>query len=1034
MNLPRIGLRHRVSVLAFTLALLGLGLYNLSTMPRREDPEVTLRGALVVTEWPGASASRVEALITDPLEAAIGEIADIEKFKSRSYAGLSVMEVIGLDHVVDSDQFRDKIRAKIRGVQDKLPNGVRPPVVDDEFGDVFEIHLALYQVPPDGSTSIARPYTPRELEGFAEQITDELRLLESVALAKTWGLQGERIFVEVDSADWAKLEIGTAELKQAFQARNIVIPGGEIHTNRTRNSVAPTGVFTRLADIEGLVIERRPGEPPVRLVDLPLKVDRRYAEPARALTRYSDLERRHAPSLVIGISMKSGQNVIALGKRVEEVLADLKATRLPPDIRLTRVNDLPRQVETRISEFRWNLAQGVVLVLAIALLATGWRAALVMASALPLSMLGSLAVVRYFGVELEQFAIASLIIAIGLVVDNAIVVSDNTIRLMRDGRPLREACIEGANRLALPLLAATATTIFAFLPMATIEGDVGEYTASLPIVVTATLITSYLSALLVTPVLCLWLLKPPENAENGPRRTLPAKIYDAAMEWALDHKLVVSGLAVLAFAGSLTLIPVVGTQFFPNGARDQFFVKIYLPEGASITRTSELARQIESEILSLGKIDRDGQTVIRLANVSSYIGSGGPRLMLTQEPERDVPSYALLVVNTTDPDLTPGYARDLRARLSDQAGARIAVSQFVLGPPVENPISFRLSGPDHRLLRDTARQMLAVFKRTPGVQDANTDWGAIAHQVDIKVDSDAAAAAGVSNADIADSTQALLSGLPLGYFREGSRRVPIMFRTVRERRQSVADLTDIFVGGRNGKVPLASIARLEPSWQLPVIARRDQVPTVNVGSQAQEGYLANSVAASMRPALQKIVADLPAGYRLVQGGVHEETVKSSQQIGSALLIAGILIALTLIAQYGQLRNPLIILLCAPFALIGVLIGLLVTGWALGFMAMLGVLALLGIVINNAIILIDFIEERRAAGQAVREAVIESGRARIRPVLLTTFTTIGGLLPLSLFGGPLWAPMTNGMIFGLLFATPITLVLVPVMYAALARPE
>ena len=359
--------------------------------------------------------------------------------------------------------------------------------------------------------------------------------------------------------------------------------------------------------------------------------------------------------------------------------------------------------------------------------------------------------------------------------------------------------------------------------------------------------------------------------------------------------------------------------------------------------------------------------------------------------------------------------------------ARITVDKFVLGPPIKDPVAFRVSGPDSKVLRNVADQIVRIFKSTPGTSSVYSNWGTTGYQVDVEINSDAANLAGVTNADVAVTLRSLLSGAPLTTFREGDHLVPVVFRTLREKREDLGDLSGIYVNGSDGKVPLEAVAKVTPGWKPAVIARRNRIPTVTIGARVDEGLLANDVAAQIKPKIEALLATLPPGYQLEQGGEHEETIKALTQVVRAVFIAIVLIMLVLTVQYNQLLKPQIILFAVPMALIGVLVGLLITGWAMGFMAMLGALALSGIVINNAIILIDFIEARIADGVALRDAVVQAGRMRMRPILLTTVTTIGGLLPLSLFGGPLWAPMTNGMIFGLAFATLLTLVVVPVLY-------
>ena len=1030
MNLPRFALTHRSIILAFIVMFLVTGSLNFANMPRREDPEITIRDALIVTAWPGASATRVEELITDPIEDVIVEIAEVETVTSKSMTGLSIIQVAATDAVSDTDQVWDDVRAKVESIRDSLPDSSAPPFVNSDFGDVFEIVFALHPTPLEGAAEYN--YSPRELEKLAQRIEAELELVDSVARVDFWGDQPERIYVEFDSSEWARLDITAAELGQLFEARNIVFPGGELDTEDARYAISPTGEFTSLDQIKGLVVGRVDGRLPVQLGDLPVTIERRYEEPARTLTQVTTPGVSHQSAIVIGVSMKSGRNVAQMNAAVDKAIGNLRASVIPPDLALTRVNDLPRQVDTRIVDFQLNLVQGMFIVLAVVLLAMGWRPALIMATAVPLSMTSAFAVVRHFGIELEQFSIASLVIALGMVVDNAIVVSDNAARLIRQGVARVEAAIQGAQDLAVPILTSTLTTMAAFLPMLTLVGDSGEYVASLPIVVATTLAASFFVAMLVTPIMCAWLLQPDENEARDDSRTARLlEHYDAAIRWCLERPGKVSATAGVVFLLTLLLLPMVGSQFFPPGSRDQFFVKVWLPEGSSISATTDVTRRVEAILREESPIP-GVENSQRLANAVSFIGSGGPRLMLTQEPEFPYPYFAMILVNTTDEDHTESYAQAIRERVSEFVDARITVDQFMLGPPIRNPVAFRLSGPDRDVISAQAQEMVRLFKQTTGTVRPYSNWGAPANQVEIAIDSYAANLAGVTNADIAFTTSAMLSGARLTTYREGDHLIPVMLRTTREKRQNLGNLADIFVSGQFGKVPLNSIANVIPSWEPSVIARRNGMPTVTVGARIEPGLLANAVSGQIRPKLDAMLATLPAGYFIEVDGELEETAKAQGMVVIAVIISVILMFLVLTTQYNSLLKPVIILAAVPLALIGVIFGLLITGWAMGFMAMLGILALGGIVINNAIILIDFIETNVAAGQDLKSAVAMAGQARMRPILLTTLTTIGGLLPLSLFGGALFAPMTNGMIFGLMVSTGLTLLVIPSLYVLMVQ--
>ena len=484
-------------------------------------------------------------------------------------------------------------------------------------------------------------------------------------------------------------------------------------------------------------------------------------------------------------------------------------------------------------------------------------------------------------------------------------------------------------------------------------------------------------------------------------------------------------VAGLAFLASLTILPIIGSQFFPSGERDQFFVKIWLPENAPIAKTSEVVREVEAKLLELSPHPISG--VERLKEAVTFVGSGGPRLMLTQAPDYNYPYYALILINTTDGAFTAGYAEDIRKEVQDHMLARVSVKEFMLGPPINNPIELRVSGPDHETLARIGDKMVRAFKETPGTVRPFDNWGAPAGHVSIDIDTHAANLAGVTNAEIALTTRMILSGAELSQFREQDHLVPIIMRTLREERRDITDLSDIYVGGREGKVPLNSIATVKVNSHPAVIARRNGIPTITIASDIKTGLLSNSVVSDVREKIDPILDELTGAYFIEEGGELEETVKTQNQVIRAVFLSIIIMILVLTVQYNSLLKPAVILFAIPMGMIGVLFGLLITGWAMGFMAMLGLLSLGGIVINNAIILVDFIEGNIASGQSLKTSVANAGRARMQPILLTSLTTIGGLLPLSLFGGPLWAPMTNGMIFGLIISTVLTLFVIPSLY-------
>ena len=1063
MNLTRFAIRNKVFVLCVVGAMFLAGIVQFLTMSRREDPELNIRTAVVVTRWPGATARKIEDLVTDPIETAIKRMDGVDEIRSDSRNGQSIVYV-DIDEATPGHrvvQAWDDLRVKVEEAERSLPDGCQKPHVNSDFGDVYDVVFALYQgLLPDGAQP-ERRYTYRELEVFAERVQDELKNLIEVGRVELFGVQDERIWLEVDEAEWGQLALTTDRLRNILESRNIVASGGQVDTESARYNVKPTGEFTSVDEIREVVVGFVDDEIPVRLRDLPIEVVRGYEDPKgpHALFATPDVETDRC--LLVGVSLKSGQNIVKMGEAVAASVARLEASVLPPDLRVERINDLPVQVDNLVKDFVNNLVQAILLVLVVAFLMMGWRPAVIMAAAIPLCMIASILVVSLMGIELEQFSIASLIIALGMLVDNAIVVSDNVLREMKgrgaqDRGGKEQAAIAGAWGLATPILTSTLTTVSAFLPMLTIIGNTGEYVRSLPVVVSVTLLTSYFVAMLVTPIMCTWILRVDDESKprvgivgrilglfvrerkaasatstaasgDGPRGF--GKVYDGAIRWCLGHRAIVLIAALGMVVASLRLVPLIGSEFFPGGVRDQVWIHVWLPEGSSIEHTAAKAGEVIDVARRTSRTTVGGAEVERLKSAAAFVGMGGPRLNLVSSPEQELPNYALVLLNSTDAALSVDWAEEIRAGVQGIVGTRIDVRPFKLGPYIENPVEFRISGDDHAVLREKAEQILAALRETPGTTNPFHDWYNDGYVAEIQIDSERANLARVTNLSVAETMDALISGGYLTTFREGDHTVPVMLRIRGEERSTVLeDLSNVYVDGYGEKVPLEAVARIESTWEPACIARLDTIRTISAGCQTLPGHLPNSVAAAAKPRIEEICADLPSTYVLEEGGELEQTAESSAKIAGAFQISGVLILLVLIAQYNSVVKPLVVLATVPLALVGALLGLFSTGWALGFMPSLGIVSLAGVVINNAIILIDFIEAYLEEGRPVDDAIADAGRLRMQPILLTTLTTVGGLLPLALLAGPMWAGMAWAMIFGLVLSTGLTLLVIPTLYA------
>ncbi|MEM6506090.1 MAG: efflux RND transporter permease subunit [Planctomycetota bacterium] len=1028
MNLPKFAITHKPITLVLAVIVLITGVMTFLSMPRRENPRITIRAAVIETHWPGASAQRMEELVTELIEDSVVKIEEIDTVESMSRTGYSRIDITLLDSVTADtlDQSFDLVRDKVDAIRGQLPDGCGSPFVNSDFGDTSAVCLVIH---PKG-TGREEPYSYRELELVADDLEAELKRLDSVASVQIFGVPDETITLAVDAAEWSKLGISKDDLAAAIDQRNIANSGAVIVTDERRFPVRPTGELFTTDEIGGVPINTVDGERQVTIRDLPFEITRGPEDPRTNGVRFSSPNSRSDRAVLLGITMKEGENIVEMGAKIEQIVRQFSETSLPDDLEITRVNDLPRQVDDLIADFVESLWQAIVIVLGVALVMMGWRPALVMATAIPLCMISALAIVPHLGVELEQFAIASLIIVLGMVVDNAIVVTDNAQRLMNEGMDREDASIEGANGLARSVLSSTLTTVAAFLPMLTIPGATGEYMRSLPIVVSATLLSSYLVAMTVTPMMCSWILRP--KKEKAGKTSRVGEIYTKLIHRCVSYRIITLSAACLAVVMSLGLMPVVGTAFFPGGVRDQFFVHITAPVGTSLEQTEALASQVEEAILRTSKQGPGGPDEERLVSATTFVGMGGPRMILSLDPEHSVPHYAMVLVNTSDANLSRDWVDQLREEVASIPGARIDVRPYMTGPPVDNPVEFRFYGRDLDVMRDVGSQMLAEFDLTPGAVMPFDDWGEMINTIDLEIDPDRAYLAGVTSRSVSEELDLLYGGGHLTTLREGDHLVDIKLRLTERERKSVDSLDQASISSVSGTVPLTSVSKIDSGFEYGAIGRYNRERCYTVGSQADSGFLANNITTDLYERLTPMVEQLPQGYTLEIGGEAEESQEAQQNVSKAFMISVILIFLVLLVQYNSYSKPFVVLTAFPLALIGAMFGLFLSGWPLGFMPLLGIVALGGTVINNAIVLIDFIESTVADGVELREAVARAGLVRMKPILLTTLTTVGGLLPLALFGGPMWAGMSWAMIGGLSLSTALTLLVIPTLYVLFAE--
>ncbi|MDA8016760.1 MAG: efflux RND transporter permease subunit [Thermoanaerobaculia bacterium] len=1026
MNLTRAAIEKDRVTVVLLLVLLATGVQSFLTLPQSEDPGFVVRTAVVQTFFPGGSPERVEQLVTDPIEEAIQEIPELDAVRSTSKTGVSLIFVDIREEYADMRPIWDSLRRKVERVRGELPDGVMGPIVDDEFGDVFGIVLTLTG---DG-------FTDREVEDVALEVRDELLLLPDVAKVDLFGTQEERIFVEFNNARLAEVGLSALQLQGMLEARNILISGGSVSTRFERIVLEPSGNFESIEDLRRTVIQVPSTGQLLFLEDL-ASVWRGTIDPPQALARGTG-----GSCVVLAVSMREGGNIVELGTQVEPLLERLRVF-YPVGIDFDVVQFAPRTVADLVDGFVDNLFQAIAIVTLVMLVSLGPRTGLVVATLIPMAMLGTLLMMTVFDIGLDQMSIASLIIALGMLVDNAIVMSEAILVRMEQGEEPVAAAVGAANELRIPLLTSSLTTAAAFLPIYLAESAVGEYTAPLFKVVTLTLLCSWLLSLTMIPLLCARALRVKKRGDRPSMMARLAGSYRTALAFCLRRRGLFLGAVVAVFVVAMLGFSRVPNLFFPPNDRTTFTADLKLPVGSPIERTTEVVEEVENylhENLVVGRWngETDDGEPDGVTNWATFIGNGGPKFTLGYNPGLNAPETAVILANTVSrpviDEITPQMERWINERFPD---VRATVRPLENGPPAWPPVQVRLSGRDTEELFDLVETVKAKMAEIEGTKLIDDDWGPRAKKLRVQIDEPRALRAGVSHQDVAISLQAFLDGLQTTEYREGDRIIPVTLRSAAAGRRDLLKLEALNVSSQatGQAIPLRQVADVEIAWEAAQIKRRNRLRSVAVECGVLPGTTASDVVAELEPWLEEQAATWPPGTSYELGGELESSGEANASIGEKLPIAGMIILLLLVTQFNSIRRPAIILITIPLGLIGVVAGLLLARSYFGFMTLLGIISLAGIVINNAIVLLDRIRiEIDEVGRPPYEAVLEATQQRLRPILLTTCTTIGGMIPLWLGGGAMWEPMAISIIFGLAFATALTLGVVPVLYAVFFRVQ
>lgn len=1002
MKLVKYFLQHKAVTWLLLVLVLAGGLFSYIKMGKLEDAPFTIKQALVLTPYPGASPLEVQSQVTDVLEEAIQSLGELYYLKTENRAGLSKITVyVKKETRADEmQQLWDKLRRKVNDVQSKLPVGAGTSVVNDDFGDVLGVFYGL----------TGEAYTYRELEDQAKLIKNELQKVKDVAKVEIYGVQTATIDVTVSPSVMSRSGITTADIARAFEAQNKVVDAGGIDVGVNRVRIESTGNFYSLDDIRNLTIVSRTGEH-FRLNDI-AQISESYQTPSSSFMRIDG-----KPAIGIAVSTVPTGNVVDMAVAVKQSLESF-SEKMPEGFAITSVYDQGYESDVANQGFILNLIISVITVVAILLFFIGFKNGILVGSGLVFSIFATLIVMMAGGIALQRMSLAAIIIAMGMLVDNAIVVSDSTLVNMQRGMRKRVAIMRACSSTALPLLAATVIAILTFLPIYYSPHITGELLSSLVIVIGVSLMFSWVFALTQTPFFVQEFVRRPRPEEL--KSTLfSGKYYDhfrSALHWTIRHKYftVVALVVMLVLsAWSFKYIPKV---FVPSLDKQYFTVDVWLPEGTRIEDTDRLTAEMAEYI---GKYE---QTEM----VSTYIGRTPPRYYLANVSFGPQSNYAQLLVKGK----TSKEARALQQVLQDSMRQKypnplIKVNKFELSPSAEAVIEARFLGPDPAVLDSLAGVAIGLMRKNPKVADARNEWGNMAMMIRPVYDPVKAGALGITKASMMESVKSINDGTLVGVYRDEEKKVPVLLKSEAANITDARSLGDFAVWNGEKSAPLSQVTqRIETVWEHPQVRTYNRQLSMAAMCGVQPGYTMAEVHSEIRPEIEKMT--LPPGYTFFWDAQHKDQGEALQAIAKFFPLAFLALIVTLVALFGNFRQPLIILCILPLSLIGVAVGFLLTGFDFGFFPIAGWLGLLGMIIKNVIVLIDEINVQYRSGVELYTSIIEATVSRTRPVLMAATTTILGMVPLLFdvaFGG-----MAATIIFGLTFATLLTLFVTPALYA------
>ena len=1006
-NLSEWALKKRSLVVFLMILAVVAGVMSFLKLGRGEDPAITTRTMVVAAGWPGATVVETMKQVTERLERTLQETDYLDRLRSYTVAGQTTI-FVDLKQSTPPHKIPDiwyQVRKNIGDMRHTLPQGVLGPFLNDDFGDTFGI---IYGFTADG-------FSFRELRDYVEAARSRLLQVPDVSKIEVLGAQDEQIFIEFSTERLAGLQLNLNQIIATLQSQNLVRPAGTIQGEQERVFLRVSGAFDGERDIEAVNIVA--GDRIFRLGDI-AKVRRGFTDPPQPMFRVNG-----KPAIGLAIAMRDSGDILALGDNVRKEMTEVTAG-LPVGIEATLVADQAVTVDHAISDFMTSLWQAIVIILVCSFVSLGVRPGTVVALAIPLTMAIVFAVMNVAQIDLHRISLGALIIALGMLVDDAMTTVDAMLRRLGAGDTPDQAATFAYRTLAAPMLVGTLVTIAAFVPIGFAKSSAGEYTFSIFSVVAISLIVSWLVAVVFAPLIGKALLKPPKKQETEPKPGKLVLAYTALLQGAIRMRWVTIGVTLAAFAAAVVLSSQVSRQFFPSSDRPELTVDLTLRQNASIFATEQEVKRLEEFL----KTDPD------VDHFSSYVGRGAIRFILTLDVQLANPFFGQFVVVTKNLEARERLRVKLERVLAEQfPGVVSRVSPLELGPPVGWPLQYRVSGPDKDEVRRLSLELANVVGTDPRTRHVHFDWMEPARQLRVRINQDQARQLGVSSAAISGVLNAAISGTPVTQVRDDIYLVNAVVRAADGERASFQTLSSLQVPTPSGRmVPLQQFATFVEEQEFPVVWRRDRIPTLTVRADVNPGVLPDSVVVALAPKIAAFAAKLPKPYKIETGGLFEESQTSQGSVFAVVPLMIVLMLLAMMIMLVSFRRMAMVVAIMPLGLIGVVLTLLVFNRPLGFVAILGILALIGMIAKNAVILIVSIEEERATGRGVSDAVLSCATNRFRPMMLAAMSTVLGLLPIA--PTVFWGPMAFAIMGGLLVATVLTLVVLPTMYMAVFGKE